>query len=101
MFLTLDTLKKHLNIDSDFTEDDEYIIQLGNVAEAITEKHIDTSFEDIVNESGELPSPVLQAMLLMVGTLYANRESVGYSNVSKIPLAYEYLLSLYKRYDKD
>ena len=41
MYVTLEQAKKHLNIDSDFNEDDDYIMQLINVAEIAVEKHID------------------------------------------------------------
>lgn len=100
MFLDLEATKKHLNVDSDFYEDDDYITSLIQVAESIVEKHIDTSFEDIVGEDGSIPRPILQAMLLMVGNLYANREAVTFGTATQLPLAYTYLLSLYKRFDK-
>ena len=48
MFLKLNDLKKHLNVDADFTEDDEYIMSLAEVAEQIVQKHIDTRLTDIV-----------------------------------------------------
>lgn len=96
MFLTLDDAKKHLNIDEYFTEDDNYILSLIDVAEAIVQKHIDSRYEDIVGEEGQLPTPLLQAMLLMVGNLYQNREAISFTNVNEIPFAYDYLLSLYK-----
>lgn len=34
MYITLDEAKKHLNVESDFTEDDSYITSLIEVAEA-------------------------------------------------------------------
>lgn len=98
MFLDLYVIKKHLNIDEDFTDDDNYIIGLSEVAEQIVQKHIDCKFDDIVEEDGSLPMPLLQAMLLMIGNLYQNRESVSYANAIEIPFAYDYLLSLYKNY---
>lgn len=33
MYLTLDIIKKHLNVDEYFTEDDNYLISLAQVAE--------------------------------------------------------------------
>lgn len=99
MFLKLNDLKKHLNVDADFTEDDDYIMTLGEVAEQIVQKHIDTRLTDIVTEEGQLPMPILHAMKLLVGNLYANREAVTYGSATELPKGYDYLLSLYKHYN--
>ena len=45
-----------------------------------------------------LPPAIGHAMLLMIGNLYANREPVAYGTVTKVPLTYEYLIGLYKKY---
>ena len=62
MLIELETIKNHLNIDSSFNDDDNYIMQLEEVAEAIVEKHIDRTLEDIIGEEGEVPKPLLQAI---------------------------------------
>ena len=90
MFLDLDLIKKHLNIDADYLEDDDYLVSLAEVAEQVVQKHIDNKLDDIVNEEGELPRP---------GNLYANRESVAYTSTTEVPKSYDYLLSLYKNYN--
>lgn len=99
MFLKLEDIKKHLNIDSTFTDDDAYIIQLAEVAELAVQKHIDNKLDEIVEEDGALPAPLLHAMLLFIGNMYANRESVAYTSVVEVPKSYDYLLSLYKNYN--
>jgi len=48
---------------------------------------------------GELPSPLIQAMLLYIGNMYSSRESIKFSNVQDVPFSYDYLLSLYKNYN--
>lgn len=99
MFLQLYQIKKHLNIDDDYHADDEYLCDLAKVSEEIVERHISDNLQDIARRNGgELPSPLLQAMLLMIGNLYANRENVAFAQSYKIPLAYEYLLGLYVNY---
>lgn len=98
MLLDLCTIKNHLNLDEDFIDDDAYILSLAEVAQTIVEKHIDCKFDDILGEDGEIPSPLLQAMLLMVGNLYMNREPVALVSTIEIPYTYKYLLSLYKNY---
>lgn len=99
MYLDLNQVKKHLNLDDDFTEDDGYLTDLINVSEAVVEKHIDNKLNEIAEANGgELPPPLLHACLLLIANLYENRESIAYTSVTEIPLSYEYLLSLYKNY---
>lgn len=98
-YLTLNDLKKHLNVDTTFTDDDDYIASLGDVAESIVSKHLDCDLSEIVAYSnGELPMPIIQAMKLLVGNLYMNRESVAFVQAHNIPLSYEYLLDPYVKY---
>jgi len=99
-YLDLDILKKQLNIDACFTDDDAYISQLGEVAEQRVAHHLDDNLESIVaDNNGVLPAPIKQAMLLYVGLLYANREGIAFANPYEIPLAYKYLLASYKNYN--
>lgn len=98
MHIELERIKKHLNIDSGYTDDDEYIEYLETVAEQIVEKHIDKTLEDIIAEDGEVPTPLLQAMLLIIGNFYDNRESVAYNNVVEVPKTLSYILSMYRDY---
>lgn len=99
MIIDLATIKTHLNIDTDFTDDDEYIEYLEGVAEEIVQKHIDRTFEDIIAEEGAIPQPLLHAVLLFVGNFYANRESVAYNQVVEVPNSLTYILSAYRDYN--
>lgn len=97
MQLTLEQMKKHLNVD--FDDDDELIMDLGLVAEQAVERHIDVPLAHLTAKNGgTLPAPVIHAMLLMVGDLYKNRESTSNQTQHEVPLAYRYLLSLYCNY---
>ncbi len=98
MFIELDRIKKHLNIDSYYTDDDEYLAQLESVAETVVEKHIDNNLNDLLDSNGDLPSPLVHAMLLFIGNMYNSRESVSFSPATEVPLSYSYLLDLYKNY---
>lgn len=98
MLVNLATIKNHLNIDSDYTSDDTYLEYLEGVAEEVVQKHIDRTFEDIVAEEGAVPQPLLHTILLFVGNLYENRESVAYNQVNEVPNSLSYILSLYRDY---
>lgn len=98
MYLQLYQIKKHLNIDEAFHEDDEYLMDLASVAENVVQKHIDRDLADLQGDEGDIPSPLLHAMLLLVGTYYASRESVAYVSAQPLPHAYDYLIALYQNY---
>ena len=101
-YLNLDLIKKHLNIDSDFHDDDSYLEALGDVVEEVTEKHIDVSLKKLTaDNNGKIPTPLKQAMLLLLGTYYNNRENVAFASSSEIPLSFSYLLSLYQNYGEN
>ena len=98
-YLNLDILKKHLNVDSYFHEDDEYISSLGDVAEEMVATHLDNKLDIITADNdGHLPMPIKHAMLLLVGNLYQNREGIAFTTVNDIPHSYDYLLAQYKNY---
>lgn len=101
MYIDTVILKKHLNIDEFFVDDDEYLKALCLAAENAVENHISRPLSEITDESGQLPPAVNHAILLLVGHFYNNRESVAFANAAVIPLAYEYLLQPYKSYAFD
>lgn len=102
MYVTLAQIKKHLNIDTSFHEDDEYLVDLEQVAEKAVERHIDDNLERIFIANGgvQLPSPLVHSILILLGNLYSNRESIAYTSLTEIPYNLTYLLDLYKNYSK-
>ena len=97
--LTLKLIKEHLNLDNDFTMDDEYLSILGDVVEKVVERHIDDSFAYLANTNGgHLPAPLIQAMLLLLGTYYANREHIAFNANYEVGNSYTFLIDLYRNY---
>ena len=99
MLVSLDILKKHLNIESSFTDDDTYITGLEEVAEQVISQDLCIDIEDIESSTVGVPKPLQQAILLLVGQYYANREPVAFASSSEVPLTYRHLISLYRKYD--
>ena len=99
MYATVELLKKHLNIDTEFTDDDQYLALLSQVAEKTVQRHVCCVLSEMEDEEGHIPTPLLQAILLYAGVLYNSRESVAFGgNPVDIPHTYEYLVNLYKNY---
>lgn len=99
MIITLEEAKKHLNIDPEFTDDDDYIVSLIHTAEAMVLHHLDyKDYSDLMAylDVEEVPMPVIHACKLLIGNLYMNRESVSPVAMTNIPQSFEYLLATYK-----
>lgn len=99
MYVKLKDIKNHLNIDSDFTDDDKYLLGLMETAQLTVQKHIDRNLNDLEDNDGDIPSPLKHAIMLLVGNFYANRESVAFSNSYEVPTSYSYLLALYRNFN--
>ena len=97
MYLSVNDVKRHLIIDHN--DDDLLIADLITVAEDAVRRDLNLySLKDIEDCNGMLPASVIQAMLLLIGTLYANRESVSYGQAHPVPHSYEYLIALARNY---
>lgn len=97
MYLDIADVKRHLIIDH--CDDDLYLADLITVAEDAVKRDLNLySLKEIEDCTGMLPACVTQAMLLLIGTLYANRESATYGNPHAVPHSYEYLLDLCRNY---
>jgi DNA packaging protein, QLRG family len=97
--LNLKLIKEHLNLDNDFAVDDAYLSNLGDVVEQVVERHIDDSFAYLANANhGKLPTPLIQAMLLLLGTYYANREHIAFNANYEVGNSYTFLIDLYRNY---
>lgn len=97
MYTLLNDVKEHLLIDKDFHDDDNYLISLIEVCEDAVEKDLGYKYTTILEE-GRLPKSVSQAILLLIGNFYNNREAVVYGSPVEVPLAYRYLLNLQRNW---
>lgn len=99
-YLNLELIKNHLNLQN-FSDDDIYLQHLGSAVEFVVERDIDKKLTTIAQENGgELPPSLLHAMLLLLGTYYANRENISYASCVEVPKTYAYICDLYRCYGK-
>lgn len=99
-YLNLELIKNHLNLQN-FSDDDTYLQHLGSAVEFVVERDIDKKLTIIAQENGgELPPSLLHAMLLLLGSYYANRENVSYASCVEVPKTYQYICDLYRCYGK-
>ncbi|NLS04613.1 phage gp6-like head-tail connector protein [Rhizobium sp. P32RR-XVIII] len=88
-------IKQHLNIDAEDDADDTMLTAKIDAAQQWIEKFIGTPIAEIEGQ----PAPVLEAMRILVGHLYENREAtlVGVS-AEMLPFGVFDLLAPYRSY---
>lgn len=98
-YLDLNRTKEHLRVDSWFTDDDNYISGLMDAAELAVARKIDNPLVYLEDENGDIPQPLIQAMMLLVGTWYNFRESVNTASTTPVEHAFDLLCDLYHNYN--
>lgn len=98
-YVTVEEIKRHLYVD--FEADDIILADYIDASQEIIEKYLNVKLDDLVVDE-RLPYPILQAIKIMTGNLYNNRESVAFNAVPyKVPFSFEYLLQPYKSYKRE
>lgn len=102
-YTTVDELKKQLNIESTFTDDDQYLLELISVAEMAIDSYCNGGLNTGVTTitiSGvtyaALPKTVKQATLLLAAHFYINRTPVAFAQGQEIPYTFAFLLQPYR-----
>lgn len=101
MYVTVEELKKQLNVD--YSDDDEYMSRLLDVAEAAVQNDIRrplSELEDMAQDvwGRTIPAPLRHAILLIATNLYSNREPVAFATPQPVPYTLQYLLQPYIKY---
>ena len=91
-FIEVSELKKQLNIELDFTEDDGYLATLTDVAEQAIKSYCNGGLDTVTNA----PTPVKQAALLLAAHLYLSRTTVSFAQGYEIPYSFKFLLNPYR-----
>lgn len=94
-FLTLDLIKAHIRLDSDF-DDDVLLTHYGASAEQEALDFLECDLTDLLDIYGEVPAPIIQACLCHVATAYKMREDISDRNYSRLPYTWEAKLLRYK-----
>lgn len=96
MYITKKEAKQSLNIDEDYVDDDELILLYIRAAEEAVEKDLDRPLASLIGCDGYLPFSIKAATLLLVGSLYRDRESTSVAKLTDNP-TYRYLINLTRK----
>ena len=72
-WLTIERIKQQCRIEMDFHDEDESLMDMGEVAEDSILELLNRSYEDLYEVYGRVPAPVRHASLLLVDSLYQFR----------------------------
>ena len=103
-YTTVSELKKHLNIEEEFTDDDVYLLELISVAEMAVSSYCNGGVEEasiiVIDDVtyDALPKAVKQACLMLAAHLYINRTPIAFTNTTEIPYTLKFLLAPYRNY---
>ena len=92
MYVELEDIKRHLNVD--FNEDDNLITSMIEAAEASVENSIGAPLADITID-GELPVALKHVIRIMTANFYEYKEGMTYGKIQTVPLTYSHLLAPY------
>jgi len=97
-YLSIEEAKDHLNLDSNFTEDDRYVESLINVAESSIEWNLGISLANLIlsGSYSDLPVDVLHAEKILVSQWYESREPISALKMNKVPYMLDYILAPHK-----
>ena len=94
-FLTLDYIKQQLRID--WSEEDTLLDEYGKAAEDTLLNLLNRNYHDLLESYGEVPAPLVQAAMLLVGESYQHREPSSAQNMSSVPYTFDLLIKPYMR----
>lgn len=98
-FLTLEYIKQHSRIECDC--EDSLLEVYGDAAEQVLAQHlnrgktVDDMVASLTEEYGEMPTPILQAALMLVDVSYQYRSPISSSSLYIVPYTFDMLVKPY------
>lgn len=98
MYISIEKAKRILNLEPDYTVDDDLIEMMIEASEASVENEIHRPLQDLVGPENALPKPLQMAILKLVQHMYDNQGIVAYTSVNEIPYSFKFLFTPYINY---
>lgn len=93
-------LKRHVRAD-DFSEDDVYLAHLLEAAETYVCSATNRTSDELVQADGKLPATLQQAVLMIAGHWYNQREAVSGVQMAEVPYTLQALIKPYRKLVSD
>ena len=101
-YLTLDNIKAQLRLTDEQAELEKDLLDMyGESAEETVLNLLNRSMEDIMEQYGTVPKPLMHAMLMLVDNAYKERSPISPQSMSAVPYAFDMMLKPYMRLTTD
>lgn len=94
-WLTLDYIKQHSRICCDC--EDEILVTYGDSAEATILNIIDRTYDELIQNYGEVPAPLYQAALMLVDVSYTYHSPISPVSLNMVPYTFDVLIKPYMK----
>ena len=95
-WLTLERIKQQCRIEQDFIEEDDLLELFGDTSEEAILMTLNRTYEELFEKWGRVPSPVVSVSLMLVASLYKDREKDLVQEVKNNP-TFKFLMAPYMR----
>lgn len=92
-YITLEYIKKHSRID--FDDDDDLLTLYAEAAEETVLNYCNRTYDNLVDEEGEVPKSIMQATLMLVDNSYAQRSPASVQQLYTVPYTFDALVKPY------
>lgn len=97
-WLTLNGIKDQINMDHDFTLEDELLTGYCNTAEDMVLNYVGLQYEEVIEIYGEVPAVFITVSKMLAAAFYKDREPYSSQNLSPVPcIGPASMLDPYKR----
>ena len=94
-WLTLEYIKEHSRID--YNAEDSLLELYGNAAVEMVLNTLSRTYENVLEEYGEVPAPLYQAALMLVDLSYQQRAPISMQNLYVVPYTFDFLVKPYMK----
>lgn len=97
-FITFEQIKQQLRLDKEQAEmEHDMLCDYGDSAEETVLNTLNTTMEDIIEQYGRVPKPIVHATLMLVDNAYKERSPVSPQNMLPVPYSFDLMLKPYMR----
>jgi hypothetical protein len=93
--VTIAQVKRQLNIEQDYTNDDMILQQVLDVSKSAVQTYLGTNSLTGYTET-TIPIEIIQAIIMLSGHFYLNRNMVAFAQGVEIPYSFKWLLDPYR-----
>lgn len=94
-FLTLDAIHAHTRVSHD--AENELLVRKATAAEDFILGYIDRTYDDLVDEYGEVPQPIVEAALMVTEDLYTHPSNSEAVSVNPTAIGFDFLIKKYMK----